>query len=93
MYKNTRTPLRVDILWKKGFILTPFNFVLLIGAVQVNGYFLLTHYETEVTNGNELKSLLGRGDFIRRVPDQDPLLLPIEAMSQPEGVSGVIGNV
>lgn len=39
---------------------------LLIGAEQRNGYFILTHFETEVLQGNELKSLLGRGDFFNR---------------------------
>ena len=35
------------------------NNYLLIGADRQNGYFVLTHYEVE---GNELKSLLGRGN-------------------------------
>jgi hypothetical protein len=37
---------------------------LLIGAVRINGYFILTHFETESVQGNELKSLLGRGDLV-----------------------------
>lgn len=39
---------------------------LLIGAVRDNGFFILTHFETEVLQGNELKSLLGRGDLISK---------------------------
>lgn len=39
---------------------------LLIGAIQDNGYYVLTHFEVESLKGNELKSLLGRGDVIRR---------------------------
>ncbi len=39
---------------------------LLIGAVRDNGFFMLTHFETEVLQGNELKSLLGRGDLISK---------------------------
>lgn len=42
------------------------NNFLLIGALQKNGYFILTHFETEVLQGNELKSLLGRGDSFSR---------------------------
>ncbi len=37
---------------------------LLISAIKVNGFFLLTHFETEAIQGNELKSLLGRGRLI-----------------------------
>jgi hypothetical protein len=36
----------------------------LIGANRDNGYFLVTHYEVTAKSGNELKSLLGRGDFL-----------------------------
>ena len=39
---------------------------LLIGAVRDNGFFILTHFETEALQGNELKSLLGRGDLISK---------------------------
>ena len=39
---------------------------LIIGAVRDNGFFILTHFETEVLQGNELKSLLGRGDLISK---------------------------
>ena len=45
---------------------------LLIGALQQNGYFIVTHFEVEMLQGNELKSLLGRGDSFSRIPDQDP---------------------
>ncbi len=37
---------------------------LLISAAMVNGFFILTHFETEVLQGNELKSLLGRGKLL-----------------------------
>lgn len=39
---------------------------LLIGAEQRNGYFILTHFETEVLQDNQLKSLLGRGDYFNQ---------------------------
>lgn len=39
---------------------------LLIGAVRDNGFYIITHFETEVLQGNELKSLLGRGDLISK---------------------------
>ncbi len=42
------------------------NNFLLIGAVKDNGFYILTHFETEVFQGNELKSLLGRGDLISK---------------------------
>lgn len=40
------------------------NNFLLISAIRINGYFLLTHFETESIQGNELKSLLGRGELV-----------------------------
>jgi hypothetical protein len=39
---------------------------LLISAWRENGYYILTHFETETLQGNELKSLLGRGDSFSR---------------------------
>lgn len=39
---------------------------LIISAYRKNGYYILTHFETEVLRGNELKSLLGRGDSFSR---------------------------
>lgn len=40
--------------------------ILLIAALRVNGYFVLSHYEVEVLKDNQLKSLLGRGDVFRK---------------------------
>ncbi|MEI6345852.1 MAG: hypothetical protein WCO79_01300 [bacterium] len=40
------------------------NNFLLIAAEKQNGFFVVTHFETVTENGNELKSLLGRGDLI-----------------------------
>ena len=37
---------------------------LLIAAEKQNGFFVLTHFGTVMSGGNELKSLLGRGDLI-----------------------------
>lgn len=42
------------------------NNLLIIGAFRKNGCYILTHYEVEVTKDNQLKSLLGRGDLIRK---------------------------
>lgn len=42
------------------------NNILLIGAFRKNGFFILTHYEVEILQDNQLKSLLGRGDVIRK---------------------------
>lgn len=39
---------------------------LLVSAYRENGFYVLTHFETEVLEGNELKSLLGRGDSFSR---------------------------
>ncbi len=39
---------------------------LLIGAIRDNGFFMLTHFETIVVTGNELKNLLKRGDALDR---------------------------
>jgi hypothetical protein len=38
-----------------------------IAAHRDNGYFTVTHFETESKNGNNLKRLLGRGNVISRV--------------------------
>lgn len=67
--------------------------VLLIGADRQNGFFVLTHYEIKPINGNEIKSLLGRGDLIS--PDGTPLgpkdfLGAPSAQGSFEGVSGRI---
>ncbi len=40
--------------------------MLLIAALRVNGYFVLSHYEVEVLKDNQLKSLLGRGGVFRK---------------------------
>lgn len=69
------------------------NNFLLIGAIRNNGYFILTHFETEVRYGNELKSLLGRGDLVSEDARPGSPVLPIEALNPPEGVSGVKGNI
>lgn len=42
------------------------NNFLIISAYRENGYYILTHFETEVLQDNELKSLLGRGDSFSR---------------------------
>jgi hypothetical protein len=63
---------------------------LVIGANRDNGYFLVTHYEVIADAGNELKSLLGRGDSL------DKYGFPLEPFvngtffrkSEPERVSG-----
>lgn len=39
---------------------------LVIGARRYNGFYTVTHHEVVSKNGNELKSLLGRGDLISR---------------------------
>ena len=65
---------------------------LLIGAVRNNGFFILTHFETEVMQGNELKSLLGRGDLISKDTRPGSHSSSIETSSQSEGVSDVIDN-
>jgi hypothetical protein len=40
--------------------------IFLIGAFRKNGFFVLSHYEVKVIETNQLKSLLGRGDVIRK---------------------------
>ncbi len=40
---------------------------LLIAAIRINGFFVLTHFETEAKNGNNLKRLLDRGSVVNRV--------------------------
>ncbi|MES2060213.1 MAG: hypothetical protein V4438_04250 [Patescibacteria group bacterium] len=69
--------------------------VLLIGADRENGYFMLTHYEIKPIEGNEIKSLLGRGDLF--TPDGTPLgpkdfLTTPPAQGSLEGVLGRGGN-
>lgn len=67
------------------------NNFLLIAAEKQNGFFILTHFETIVENGNQLKSLLGRGDLLG--PTGTPLG-PADFLSAPSpkaflrGVSG-----
>lgn len=39
---------------------------LVLGANRDNGFYTVTHYEVVSKGGNELKSLLGRGDLIDR---------------------------
>ncbi len=68
------------------------NNFLLIGAVKNNGFFMLTHFETEVIKGNELKSLLGRGDMISKDARPGSFISSIETSSLLEGVSNVIDN-
>ncbi len=43
-----------------------------LGAIRENGYFILTYFEVEIFSGNELKSLLGRGDFLTRISGLGP---------------------
>lgn len=40
---------------------------LLISANRYNGFYIVTHFETESKNGNNLKRLLKRGNVINRV--------------------------
>lgn len=40
---------------------------LIIAASRDNGFYMLTHFETVSTNGNNLKRLLKRGNVISRV--------------------------
>ncbi len=40
---------------------------LLVAAVRINGFFVLTHFEIEAKNGNNLKRLLDRGSVLNRV--------------------------
>lgn len=40
---------------------------LVIAASQDNGFYIVTHFETESKNGNNLKRLLKRGNVISRV--------------------------
>jgi hypothetical protein len=40
---------------------------LLIAANRDNGYYIVTHFETESKNGNNLKRLLKRGNVLNRV--------------------------
>lgn len=64
---------------------------LVTSAVRNNGFFMITHFETIVTMGNELKSLLGRGDLISKDARPESLVAPFKTRGQPEGVSGVKG--
>jgi len=41
---------------------------LLIAAIRINGFFILTHFETETKGDTNLKRLLGRGDVLSRGP-------------------------
>lgn len=43
------------------------NNYLLIAANRDNGFYIITHFETESKNGNNLKRLLRRGNVISRV--------------------------
>ena len=65
---------------------------LLIAAIRNNGYFVLTHFETESLRGNELKSLLGRGELVSKDSRPGSLSLSTETTCQPKGVCGVIDN-
>ncbi len=40
---------------------------LIIAADKSNGFFVVTHFETESRNGNNLKRLLRRGNVLNRV--------------------------
>ena len=40
---------------------------LLVAAIRINGFFVLTHFETEAKNGTNLKRLLDRGSVLNRV--------------------------
>lgn len=59
--------------------------ILLIAALQRNGYFILSHYEVEILKDNQLKSLLGRGGFLERMPDHDPIQLTDRDIMSIEG--------
>jgi CRISPR/Cas system-associated protein endoribonuclease Cas2 len=43
------------------------NNYLIIAADKSNGFFAVTHFETESKNGNNLKRLLKRGNVLNRV--------------------------
>lgn len=43
------------------------NNYFLIAANRYNGYFVVTHFETEANNSENLKRLLGRGNVYKRV--------------------------
>ncbi len=41
---------------------------LLIAAIRINGFFMLTHFETKTSGDTNLKRLLGRGNVLSRGP-------------------------
>lgn len=43
------------------------NNYLIIAANRDNGFYIVTHFETEAKNGNNLKRLLDRGNVVSRV--------------------------
>jgi len=64
-----------------------------VWVVWIGGFATVTHYEVIPVGGNELKSLLGRGEMISPsgsplVPDE--FLVPPSAISGFKGVSGRI---
>jgi hypothetical protein len=61
------------------------NNFLLISAIKINGYFLLTHFETETLQGNELKSLLGRGELVSSDARPGSDILSIKAIKPIKG--------
>lgn len=67
------------------------NNVLVIAANRDNGFFTVTHYELISDSGNELKSLLGRGDLFNRSGDPlnpDSFFTAPSAQGSSEGVLG-----
>lgn len=67
--------------------------ILLIGANRDNGFYIVTHYEIVPKAGNEIKSLLGRGDLLS---SSGSPLAPKDFLDVPSAqgsFKGVSGNV
>lgn len=66
--------------------------VLVIAANRADGHFVVSHYEIYPGSGNEIQSLLGRGDFVTR---SGTALGPEGFLSAPStqgGVEGLLGR-
>lgn len=70
--------------------------VLVIGATRSNGFFMVTHYEVVPKSGNEIKSLLGRGDLLSSSGNALAPEVFLGAPSSPvvtSGSKGLLGSV
>jgi|GEM_PF-2836806 len=67
------------------------TYFLLIGANRVNGFFIVTHFESRSENIDKLKNLLQRGDFLTSIEEAalSHLQLPHSASASQLDLPGV----